>query len=139
LLLLRGIRRVWVCFARNLFLRFRRLRGVEFFIGSAAAEDHRTAGEENQTDVFHAHINNRRSPDFQQMLVFGPAGLRGDSSVTCTVNIEKSVADFGQPLLGQREVLVQPVFEDVADGGEIEVVSQPSGKSFRFVGVMRSG
>ena len=51
--------------------------------------------------------------------------LRGDSYVTGTVNFEKSAADFGQPLLGRRQVLVQAVFEDVADGGKVEVVSQP--------------
>ncbi len=138
--MLRGIRRVRVGFARNLLLRFRPLCGVGFFIGSATAEDHCAAGEENQTQAFHAHINNRRSPDFQQRyLPFGAAGLRESRLVTCTVNFEKSAADFAQPLLGQREVLVQPIFEDVADSGEIEVVSQPPGKSFRFVGVMRFG
>src|SRR5437762_6653505 len=70
LLLLRSIRRVRIRFARNRFLPFRRLRGFEFLIGSASAKDHRAASEENQTQVFHAHINNRRSPDFQQRYRF---------------------------------------------------------------------
>jgi hypothetical protein len=143
LLLLRGVRRVRVRFARNCLLRFRRLPGGGSFIGGATAEDHRAASEKNQTDAFHAHINNRRASDFQQRYRFSGAwrtsGLGGDSFVTCTVNFEKSTADFGQPLLGQRQVLVQPIFEDVADSGEIEVVAQPPGKSFRFVGVMRFG
>ncbi len=128
LLRLRGTGRVRVRFPRNLLLRFRRLGGVEFFIGSATAEDHRSAGEENQTHGFHALINNSRSSDFQRRCWFSELAslqdaLSGDSSVTCTVNFEKSTVDFGQPLLGQRQVLVQPVFEDVADGGEIEIVS----------------
>ena len=140
LLLLRSIGRVRVRFPRNLLLRFRRLRGLEFFIGSATAEHHRSAGEQNQTQGFHVRINNRRSLDFQQRYwlrnrgtletlwreeLLSPLGdaLRGNSSVTCAVNFEKSAADFSQPLLGQRQVLVQAVFEDVANGGEIEIVS----------------
>jgi len=98
LLLLRSIRRVRIRFARNRFLRLRRLRGFEFLIGSASAKDHRAASEENQTQVFHAHINNRRSPDFQQRYRFSELAklwLRGDSFVTCTVSFEKGAADFG--------------------------------------------
>ena len=66
-------------------------------------------------------------------------GLRRDSLVTCAVNFEKGAADFGQPLLGPRKVFVQSVFEDITNGGEIEVVTQPAGKPFRFIGVMSFG
>ena len=62
--LLLRFRRVRIHFARDLLLRFRRLLGIEIFIGSATAEDHRAADEENQTQAFHAHINNRRPSDF---------------------------------------------------------------------------
>lgn len=65
---------VRVRLASNLVLRFRRLPGVGSFISSATAEDHRAAGEENQTHVFHASINNKRSSDFQQRYWFSETG-----------------------------------------------------------------
>ena len=140
LLLLRGIPRVRVRFARNCLLRFRRLTGGGFFIGSATAEDHRAASEKNQTDIFHAHINNRRASDFQQRYRFSGAwrtsGLRGDSFVTCTVSFEKGAADFGQAFLGEREVLMQAVFKNVADASEIQIVTEAAGESLSFISII---
>src|SRR5205814_3698389 len=57
--------------------------------------------------------------------------------VAGTVNFEKSTTDFGQTFLGQRQVLMQAVFEDVADGSEIEIVTEAAGKPLCFVGIIR--
>jgi len=62
---LRRVGRVRVHFAWNGLARFRCLTGVEFFIGSATAKSHDSAGEESETPAFHCRINNQRFPDFQ--------------------------------------------------------------------------
>src|SRR5438477_5853480 len=82
LLLLRSIWRVRVRFARNLVLRFRRLRGIEFFIRSATAKDDSSGSEENQTRIFHAPTNNRRSPDFQRRCWFSELAKLSESFVS---------------------------------------------------------
>jgi hypothetical protein len=64
--LLRRVRRVRVHFAWNGLARFRCLTGVEFFIGSATAKSHDSAGKESETPAFHSQINNRRVLDFQR-------------------------------------------------------------------------
>ena len=43
--------------------------------------------------------------------------------VGCTIDFEKRAADFGQTFLDEREVLMEAVFKDVADGSEIEIVT----------------
>ena len=63
--LLRRVGRVRVHFAWNGLARFRCLTGVEFFIGSATAKSHGSAGKESETPAFHSQINNRRVLDFQ--------------------------------------------------------------------------
>jgi hypothetical protein len=64
--LLRRVGRVRVHFAWNGLARFRCLTGVEFFIGSATAKSHDSAGKESETPAFHSQINNRRVLDFQR-------------------------------------------------------------------------
>jgi hypothetical protein len=68
--LLLSFRRVRVRLPRNLLLRFRRLSSVGSFVSSATAQNHRGAGEENQTGGFHAQTNNKRSSDFQERYWF---------------------------------------------------------------------
>jgi hypothetical protein len=64
-LLLRRVGRVRVHFTGNGLARFRCLASVEFFIGSATAKSHDSAGKESETPAFHSRINNRRILDFQ--------------------------------------------------------------------------
>jgi len=52
-LLLRGVGRIRIHFARNGFARFRCLSGVEFFIRGATAKAHDSAGEKSETQSFH--------------------------------------------------------------------------------------
>jgi len=63
--LLRRVGRVRVHFAWNGLARFRCLTGVEFFIGSATAKSHDSAGKESETPAFHSQIDNRCVLDFQ--------------------------------------------------------------------------
>ena len=52
-LLLRRVGRIRIHFARNGFARFRCLSGVEFFIRSATAKAHDSAGEKSETQPLH--------------------------------------------------------------------------------------
>jgi len=47
----------------------------------------------------------------------------GNRFVAGTVDFEESAADFSQTFLGEREVLMQAVFKDVANGRKTEVVT----------------
>jgi hypothetical protein len=59
LLLLRGVGRVWIHFARNLVLRLRRLGGIKVCIGGAAIKRNDSASQKEETQVFHGEINNK--------------------------------------------------------------------------------
>jgi hypothetical protein len=48
---------------------------------------------------------------------------RGNRFVGRTIDFEKSFADFSETFLSENEVLVQTVFENVAYGSEIEIVT----------------
>ena len=65
-LLLRSVRRVWISFAGNCLLRFRRLGVTVLLIGSASSKDHRRASEQNQTHVFHGHTNTKEIKPYKR-------------------------------------------------------------------------